>query len=143
MADDWITNFFDKSRIVSDGDMQQLWARILAGEANAPGAFAKRTINLVADLDKSDAELFMCLCGFCWMIGDLVPLAFDVNDEVYRRNSISFNALTHLESLGLVRFDDFAGFAKLRVPKQITPYFHFKLHLRIFGCSSASMFIGV
>jgi len=64
VADDWITNFFDKSRIVSDGDMQHLWSRILAGEANAPGAFAKRTVNLLADLDKGDAELFMHLCGF-------------------------------------------------------------------------------
>src|ERR1700730_6385222 len=38
VADDWITNFFDKSRIVSDRDMQQLWA------------FSKRTVNLLADL---------------------------------------------------------------------------------------------
>ena len=27
MGDDWLTNFFDKSRIVSDSDMQSLWAR--------------------------------------------------------------------------------------------------------------------
>ena len=36
MEDDWITNFFDKSRIVSDSEMQSLWARVLAGEANVP-----------------------------------------------------------------------------------------------------------
>ena len=35
MDDDWLTNFFDKARIVSDGDMQDLWARVLAGEAGA------------------------------------------------------------------------------------------------------------
>ena len=64
VEDDWITNFFDKCRIVSDNDMQQLWSRILAGEANRPGAFSKRTVNLMADLDKGDAELFMRLCGF-------------------------------------------------------------------------------
>lgn len=66
VSGDWITNFFDKSRIVSDKEMQGLWSRVLAGEANAPGAFAKRTVNLLADLDKEDAVLFKKLCGFGW-----------------------------------------------------------------------------
>jgi len=52
VEDDWITNFFDKSRIVSDEDMQRLWSGVLAGEANNPGTFSKRTVNLLADLDK-------------------------------------------------------------------------------------------
>ena len=46
VANDWITNFFDKSRIVSDDQMQELWSRVLAGEANSPGAFSRRTVNL-------------------------------------------------------------------------------------------------
>ena len=37
IENDWLVNFFDKSRIVSDNEMQVLWARVLAGEANAPG----------------------------------------------------------------------------------------------------------
>jgi hypothetical protein len=61
---DWLVNFFDKSRLTSDQEMQQLWAKILAGEANAPGKFSKRTINLMASLDKSDAEQFQALCRF-------------------------------------------------------------------------------
>ena len=36
MEDDWIVNFFEKCRTVSDGDMQSLWSRILAGQANNP-----------------------------------------------------------------------------------------------------------
>src|SRR5271169_5455329 len=31
VEDDWITNFFDKSRIISDEGMQQLWSKLLAG----------------------------------------------------------------------------------------------------------------
>ena len=64
MENDWIMNFFDKGRMVSDDDMQELWARILAGEANNSGSFSRRTVNLVADLDKRDADLFKNLCGF-------------------------------------------------------------------------------
>ena len=35
--DDWIAKFFDKCRLVSDDKMQDLWAGILAGEANCAG----------------------------------------------------------------------------------------------------------
>jgi len=72
--DDWITNFFDKCRLVSDEEMQALWAKVLAGEANFPGKYSKRTVNFLASLDKSDAALFANLCGFGWFIGNLVPL---------------------------------------------------------------------
>ena len=118
VQDDWITNFFDKCRIVSDGDMQRLWARVLAGEANAPGAFSRRTVNLMADLDKADAELFMRLCGFCWLIGNAVPLVFNHQGDIYNRHWIHFSSMSHLESLGLIQFDGLTTFRTLRLPKK-------------------------
>lgn len=104
LEDDWVSNFFDKCRITSDSDMQQLWAKVLAGEVNSPGKFSKRTINLLSDLDKSDAELFQTFCGFCWMIGTITPLIFEVTSDVYSKNGINFNRIMHLESLGLVQY---------------------------------------
>lgn len=127
IEDDWITNFFDKSRIISDGDMQQLWSRVLAGEANAPGHFSKRTVNLLSDLDKRDAELFTSLCGFVWQIGDVVPLVFDIQAEIYNERNLNFNTLSHLEALGLVQFDNIAGFLRMRLPKRVTAYYYGKL----------------
>ena len=127
MEDDWITNFFDKSRIVSDADMQQLWSRVLAGEANTPGSFSKRTVNLLADLDKSDAQLFTNLCGFGWMIGTLTPLVTDISTvhefELYNRCGITFDALTHLETLGLTRLVAVGNFTRMRMPKTYTVYY--------------------
>src|ERR1700730_7644722 len=123
VADDWITNFFDQSRILSDRDMQQLWSRLLAGEANAPGAFSKRTVNLPADLDKSDAELFIRLCGFNRMIIEVLgPLVFDVQGDIYARNGITFETLSHLESLGLTKFN--TGFSRAQLPKTITAFYY-------------------
>jgi len=57
MEDDRVTNFFDKCRNVSDGDMQQLWCKLLAGEASSPGRFSKRAVNFVHSLDKRDAAI--------------------------------------------------------------------------------------
>ena len=92
MENDWLVNFFDKSRIVSDNEMQSLWSRVLAGEANNPGTYSKRTVNFLSDLDKVDAALFTKLCGFTWFIGNLVPLVFDVNAEIYKKTGLT---LTH------------------------------------------------
>lgn len=120
MEDDWVANFFDKSRIVSDSDMQRLWSKVLAGEANAPGKFSRRTVNLLADLDKRDAELFARLCGFGWFVVDeIVPQVFDSQAAIYNKQMINFVALAHLETLGLIRFDS-GGFHRLHLPKTVT-----------------------
>ena len=118
MDNDWVANFFDKCRIVSDDEMQRLWSRVLAGEANAPGSYSKRTVNFLSDLDKADAELFTKLCGFGWQIGNIVPLVFDVQAEIYNKYGINFGTLSHLESIGLVQFSHLTGFLRRKVPKK-------------------------
>lgn len=120
MEDDWVTNFFDKSRIVSDEEMQSIWAQVLAGEANIPGSFSKRTVNLLGDLDKRDAELFQTLCRFGWMFGKFTPLLFDTQDEIYNDLGINFGSLSHLDSLGLIQLNSVTGFSRRRLPKNFT-----------------------
>jgi hypothetical protein len=112
MEDDWIANFFDKCRLISDGEMQFLWARILAEEANAPGRFSKRTVDLVGTLDRSDALLFAQLCGFAVSLGEMYPLIYEAGDEIYTKQGINFESLSHLESLGLIRFSELAGYLR-------------------------------
>ena len=120
IEDDWVTNFFDKSRIISDDDMQNLWARVLTGEANSPGSYSKRTVNFLGDIDKRDAELFQALCGFIWIINsETYPLIFDHNAVIYNDKGINFNTLTHLNSIGLIRHSSF-GHTKTKLPKEFT-----------------------
>jgi hypothetical protein len=104
--------------------MQLLWSKILAGEANSPGTFSRKTVNLLADLDKGDAELFAQLCRFGWMIGDVVPLVHDVQAEIYNKYGINFDSLSHLESLGLIQFSNIAGFQRLRLPKKFQVFYY-------------------
>ena len=127
MDDDWIANLFDKCRIVSDDEMQSLWSRLLAGEANAPGTFSKRTVNFVSELDKSDANLFTKLCGFGWVIRNIAPLVFDVQADIYNRYGINFNTLIHLESIGLIQFEGLSSFKKIGLPKRFAVSYYGKL----------------
>jgi hypothetical protein len=120
MEDDWVTNFFDKSRIVSDSEMQDLWASVLAGEANSPGTYSKRTVNFLGDLDKRDAELFAALCSFCWFVGFFTPLIFDPQATIYNDKGLNFNTLTHLDSIGIIQFSNISGFVRTNLPKKFT-----------------------
>src|SRR5258708_27877253 len=106
IEDDWIANFFDKCRLISDEEMQRLWAKVLSGEANSPGRFSKRTIALLASLDKSDARMFSSLCRFTCSVGEqLVPIITNYPNEIYAKNGIDFSLLAHLESIGLIRLN--------------------------------------
>ncbi len=120
MDDDWVTNFFDKSRIVSDTEMQDLWASVLAGESNSPGTYSKRTVNFLGDLDKKDAELFVALCRFGWIFGDFTPLIFDAQAPIYNDKGINFSTLSHFDSIGLIQFNSLTGFRRQGIPKTFT-----------------------
>lgn len=112
VEDDWITNFFDKCRLISDEEMQHLWAKILSGEANSPGKFSKRTVDLLASVDKSDAMLFSTLCSFCFFIGEAFPLIYDTDHKIYTDHGINFSAISHLESIGLIHFNNLSGYVR-------------------------------
>lgn len=119
VENDWITNFFDKCRLISDSEMQGLWSRVLSGEANSPGSYSKRTVNFLSSLDKNDAGLFTNLCNFAWTIGNATPLIYDVRNDIYNKHKINFESLSHLESIGLIQFNSLTGFRRLGLPKRI------------------------
>lgn len=121
---DWLTHFFDRCRLISDEQMQTLWSSILAGEANAPGSFSKRTIELVSTLDKADAALFSNFCSFVWMFGAPSPLIYDIENEIYRSSGITFESMNHLESLGLISFNGISGYQRQGLPKKFLLHYY-------------------
>lgn len=119
MADDWVANFFDKCRLISDEKMQELWGKVLAGEANAPGTFSKRTVSLVQSLDKQDALSFTRLCTYLFSVLDEVePIIYDVH------NSEASSWLHHLDTMGLIWFEPLSGFHTPDAPKQVTSFYY-------------------
>ncbi|MDO4732526.1 MAG: DUF2806 domain-containing protein [Bacillota bacterium] len=58
---DWLFQFMDKARLVSDEEMQLIWGRILAGECNAPGSVPKSLLHILEQVEKSHAETFTAL----------------------------------------------------------------------------------
>ena len=127
IEDDWLTNHLEKSRLASDDEMQHAWARILAGEGNNPGSFSRKTVNIMADLDKGDAELFTELCRFVWSVDSLrQPLVFDPNHGIYNRYGVNFESINVLEALGLIQFSWIAQFNVADLPKSTLAHYHEK-----------------
>ena len=61
---DWFTQFRDKAEKVSDENMQQLWAKVLAGEVKEPGTTSLHAIDFLSKMSKQDAQLIEKLCPF-------------------------------------------------------------------------------
>ena len=130
VEDDWITNFFDKCRTVSTDQMQRLWGAVLAGEANVPTSFSRKTVNIVADMDTRDALGFETLCRFCCVVdGRPSILRIGPSHDIYE--SVGFNAklLSDLEGVGLI--SSFEKHHNLRVSNQNTTITYFDSAIRV------------
>lgn len=131
IENDWIANFFDKCRLISDDQMQTLWSKVLSGEANNPGKYSKRTVNFLSSIDKSDAILFTNLCAFCCHETKLFPMIYSTADEIYLKNGINFDRLKHLDGIGLISFESVSGYKLTNLNQEIqVRYFDSTYNLR-------------
>ncbi len=84
--------------------MQELIAKIIAGEYNAPGTYAMSTLQIIKMLGKNELELFEKICGL--LIDnertpkELFALGNNVK-ELMNNIGIDFGSLQTLQSLGL------------------------------------------
>ncbi len=142
VEDDFLRNFFDKCRLVSDEQMQDIWARILAGEANNPGKFSRKTINILEDMDNGDAELFSKLCCFVWRIHDTMTLLIADRMEIFERNGINVTSLADVESLGLIQTATFP-YSLTNLPKQVfASYFERTVEITLKADAPADLEVG-
>ena len=63
--DDWLSTFENESCHKSSKDMQERFARMLAGEIKRPGTFSIRTIKLLGQIDPKTASVFRIFCSGC------------------------------------------------------------------------------
>jgi hypothetical protein len=104
---DFVRYLFEKARLVSDEEMQGIWAKILAGEANKAGSFSRRTMELVSHLSTEEAERFTRFCRQAWRCPHLFAF-MPVGPTAHRSSNdwgFSFEELTDLEAAGLIRLD--------------------------------------
>ena len=99
---DWTARFFNCAQDVSSEDMQKIWAKILAGEVERPGSTSLRTMDILRNMTRKDAELFEETAGF--VIGN--DFIFYDYRFVEGYGAIELDNLVHLQDCGLVNPKD-------------------------------------
>lgn len=114
---DWLAQFMDKARLVSDAEFQILWGNILAEECNAPGSIPRVLLHSMEQMDKSMAEAFVSVASTSIHIldsGELsyAPMVMDSELKgIYEEIGITYDSLVNLQSIGLIEinFGAFSG----------------------------------
>ena len=90
---DWREAFRAKASRVTSDDMQEVWAKVLAAEINERGSISIQTINILANMNRSDAQSFASICRFTWRGksgGNSHVVLFDDLEDVPRHTSRYF-----------------------------------------------------
>ena len=105
--EDWTTRFFNYAQDISDDEMQELWARILAGEVKRPNSFSLRTLELIKNLSKQEAEIFKRIANLT-IISHGRPCIFkgkNGSEEYLAQYGCSFENRLLLIEIGLLQPD--------------------------------------
>ncbi|PWB22362.1 DUF2806 domain-containing protein [Flavobacterium sp. HTF] len=118
---DWTTRFFNIAEDISNDDMQKLWGRILSGEVKQPGSFSLRTLNLLKDLNKQEAEIFtkFAQLNVKHATGNFIPF-IDINYFQEQLN-IPYSEILLMSELGLLTSGNSLGlnFPALKEPMRL------------------------
>lgn len=108
--EDWATRFFNIAEDVSDEEMQKLWGRILAGEVKQPKSFSLRTLELVKNLSKLEAETFSKVANFTLKTGDEHYIFKGKTEDILSRKfNVQFDDIALLKEIGLIQTGEFTA----------------------------------
>jgi hypothetical protein len=114
VSKDWIVFHHDKASICSDDNLQNIWAKILAGEINSPGRFSRYTLNVLDLIEPENAKDFSMLGSFCFDIEGEKDIAFFQSSRNYDVQSLlPYSRLLDLELFGLIEISK--GFSAGRI----------------------------
>lgn len=102
ISPEWMNRFINTAGEISTEEMQELWAKVLAGEAVKPNSFSLRTLDCLRNLSSSDAKLFEKISEF--VIEDNCLY----NDkELNSKYGIHFADILRLDDCGLINSNAF------------------------------------
>lgn len=114
--DDWLEHFDTEARKKSTPEMQEYFARLLAGEINKPNSFSIKTVRMLGTMDNASATLFQRFCSMCVVLRNVHPdrtpfdariiaLAGDAAQNALQKYGLPFDALNMLHEYGLIISD--------------------------------------
>lgn len=104
---DWTARFFNIVEDVSDEEMQTLWGKILAGEVKQPNSYSLRTLEILKNLSKEEANIFTKFAKLALAAGAEKFVANPENNRFLMSElGIEFTDRLLLEEAGLIAAND-------------------------------------
>lgn len=95
--DTWFARWRDGAEDVSTEELQELWAKVLAGEVKQPGSFSLHTVDFLRRLSKEDAEDLQRVAPF--VINNWI---YNHSDEQWNDFGLGFTDLLALVEVGIL-----------------------------------------
>lgn len=110
LDEDWTTRFFKIAEEVSNEEMQALWGKILAGEIKQPKTYSLRTLELIRNLSKKEADIFMKVANFA-INSNGKNYLFKGNDDnvMNEKYNISYTDIALLTEVGIIQTGDYVN----------------------------------
>jgi len=103
VSDEWRQRFFKLAADVSEEGMQEIWAKVLAGEVAKPQSFSIRTLDVLHKLSQAEALAFTRFASLCAIIPYQGVAKLDrKNDYGLGPYGVSFSDLMLLKEAGLI-----------------------------------------
>lgn len=103
VSQDWMTRFFNSVEDISNEFMQDIWAKILAGEVMRPKTYSLRTLEVLKNISKEEAELFERVAPLACTIEN--DVFFSSNTEVLNKHGVYYEDILILDECGLINSD--------------------------------------
>lgn len=118
VGEDWTTRFFNYAQDISNEEMQELWGRILAGEIKQPKSYSLRTIELLRNFSKEDAEVFIKLSQFAFHMrtDDFLVKG---NNKILDKFNIQYSEIALLQEIGLLHTGEMVSYNFIPTTKVI------------------------
>lgn len=105
--EDWTTRFFNYAQDISNEEMQRLWGRILAGEIKRPRSFSLRTLEILRNLSKEEAQVFMKFAFINIKSGNTCCILNFKNEKLLEEKyGLTYYDRLLLEELGFITAND-------------------------------------
>jgi hypothetical protein len=121
LGNDFFWGIINHAKEVSNEDMQELIAKILAGEYNSPGTYSMSTLQILKSLGKSDLEK-LSLLGVAYLpahgfLRDFFSMdkdALNVGQEI----GLDYGDFLEMQNLGLIQSGSYTVSITLQKDKQ-------------------------
>lgn len=115
LDEDWTTRFFRIAEDISNEEMQALWGKILAGEIKQPKTYSLRTLEIIRNLSKSEADTFTKVANFAIKYGNSNYLFLGKNEDLLEKEyNINYSEIALLTEIGLIQPGTFVHFQMLK-----------------------------